>query len=173
VTAAPQSKSAKTGGSAGFAILIAAIILGPSAGYLLISEKSNVVEKSEATPAPSASESVEPQPSASPKEEVVPTAVASSSPKAVSGSVLASYTYTSTGIRLSWKVESAQISSISVSSSEDGKSFTVLQTLDSNASALSITKTDTEGETKFRVTITPTQGKEFSSTIVLRGRYTI
>jgi hypothetical protein len=84
-----------------------------------------------------------------------------------------SFTYTSTGIRLTWDIKEVDVKSILISSAEDGKTFTELKTLPSDTRFLNITKTDTTGLTKFQVTTATTKGERFSSTVELRGRFTV
>ena len=87
--------------------------------------------------------------------------------------ITTSFTYTSTGIRLAWIVKGIDVESILISSAEDGKDFTEIKNLASTARFLNLMKTDTTGSTKFQVTTTSTKGETFSSTVGLRGRFTI
>ena len=83
------------------------------------------------------------------------------------------FTYTSTGIRLAWSVKGIDVESIQISSAENDQDFKEVKTLTSAARSLDFTKTDTSGWTKFQVTTTSTQGQTFSSTVGLRGSFTI
>jgi hypothetical protein len=65
------------------------------------------------------------------------------------------------------------VESILISSAEDGKDFAEIKNLASTARFLNLMKTDTTGSTKFQVTTTTTKGETFSSTVGLRGRFTI
>jgi hypothetical protein len=87
--------------------------------------------------------------------------------------ITTSITYTATGIRLAWSVKGIDVESILISSAEDGKDFTEIKNLASTARFLNLMKTDTTGATKFQVTTTTTKGETFSSTVGLRGRFTI
>jgi hypothetical protein len=87
--------------------------------------------------------------------------------------ITTSFTYTSTGIRLAWNVKGIDVESILISSAEDGKEFAEIKNLASTARFLNLMKTDTTGSTKFQVTTTTTKGETFSSTVGLRGRFTI
>jgi hypothetical protein len=87
--------------------------------------------------------------------------------------ITTSFTYTSTGIRLAWNVKGIDVESILISSAEDGKDFAEIKNLASTARFLNLMKTDTTGSTKFQVTTTTTKGETFSSTVGLRGRFTI
>jgi len=83
------------------------------------------------------------------------------------------FTYTSTGIRLAWSVKGIDVESIQISSAENDQDFMEVKTLTSAARSLDFTKIDTSGWTKFQVTTTSTQGQTFSSTVGLRGSFTI
>ena len=83
------------------------------------------------------------------------------------------FTYTSTGIRLAWSVKGIDVESIQISSAENDQDFMEVKTLTGAARSLDFTKTDTSGWTKFQVTTTSTQGQTFSSTVGLRGSFTI
>lgn len=87
--------------------------------------------------------------------------------------ITTSFTYTSTGIRLAWNVKGIDVESILISSAEDGKDLAEIKNLASTARFLNLMKTDTTGSTKFQVTTTTTKGETFSSTVGLRGRFTI
>ena len=87
--------------------------------------------------------------------------------------ITTSITYTATGIRLAWSVKGIDVDSIRISSAENDKDFIEIKTLTSTARSLNFMKTDTTGSTKFQVTATSTEGKIFSSTVGLRGSFTI
>jgi adenylate kinase len=87
--------------------------------------------------------------------------------------ITTSITYTSTGIRLAWIVKGIDVESILISAAEDGKDFAEIKNLASTARFLNLMKTETTGSTKFQVTTTTTKGETFSSTVRLRGRFTI
>jgi len=87
--------------------------------------------------------------------------------------ITTSITYTSTGIRLAWSVKGIDVESILIRSAENDKDFMEIKTLTSTARSLNFMKTDTTGSTKFQVTATSTEGKTFSSTLALRGSFTI
>jgi len=87
--------------------------------------------------------------------------------------ITTSFTYTSTGIRLAWSVKGIDVESILIRSAENDKDFMEIKTLTSTARSLNFMKTDTTGSTKFQVTATSTEGKTFSSTLALRGSFTI
>jgi len=87
--------------------------------------------------------------------------------------ITTSITYTSTGIRLAWSVKGIDVESIRISSAENDKDFMEIKTLTSTARSLNFMKTDTTGSTKFQVTAISTEGKTFSSTVGLRGSFTI
>lgn len=87
--------------------------------------------------------------------------------------ITTSFTYTSTGIRLAWSVKGIDVESIQISSAENDQDFKEVKTLTSAARSLDFTKTDASGWTKFQVTTTSTQGQTFSSTVGLRGSFTI
>ena len=91
----------------------------------------------------------------------------------IANPITTSFTYTSTGIRLTWSVKGIDVESILISSAEDGKDFAEIKNLASTARFLNLMKTDTTGSTKFQVTTTTTKGETFSSTVGLRGRFTI
>ena len=141
----------------------------------LFTKKDNeVIAGAETTvPTPQPVASPTPQPVASP----TPQPVASPTPKPVvmkePKPVTASSTYTETGIRLAWKVIDIEVESISVGTAEGKKEFSEIATLASDIRFFDFAKTDTAGETKFRVTITSRSGETFSSTIPLRGRFTV
>jgi len=87
--------------------------------------------------------------------------------------ITTSITYTSTGIRLAWSVKDIDVESIRISSAENDKNFIEIKALTGTARSLNFMKTDTTGSTKFQVTATSTEGKTFSSTVGLRGSFTI
>lgn len=91
----------------------------------------------------------------------------------IANPITTSFTYTSTGIRLTWSVKGIDVESILISSAEDGKDFAEIKTLASTARFLNLMKTDTTGSTKFQVTTTTTKGETFSSTVGLRGSFKI
>lgn len=93
--------------------------------------------------------------------------------KPIAKPITTSFTYTSTGIRLAWSVKGIDVESILVSSAEDGKDFTKIKTLAPTTRFLNLMKTDTTGSTKFQITTTSSKGETFSSTVGLRGRFTI
>jgi hypothetical protein len=87
--------------------------------------------------------------------------------------ITTSITYTATGIRLAWSVKDIDVDSIRISSAENDKDFIEIKALTGTARSLNFMKTDTTGSTKFQVTATSTEGKTFSSTVGLRGSFTI
>jgi hypothetical protein len=87
--------------------------------------------------------------------------------------ITTSFTYTATGIRLAWSVKGIDVESIQISTAENGKDFIEIKALTGTARSLNFMKTDTTGSTKFQVTATSTEGKTFSSTLALRGSFTI
>lgn len=87
--------------------------------------------------------------------------------------ITTSITYTATGIRLAWSVKGIDVDSIRISSAENDKDFIEIKALTGTARSLNFMKTDTTGSTKFQVTATSTEGKIFSSTVGLRGSFTI
>jgi len=87
--------------------------------------------------------------------------------------ITTSITYTATGIRLAWSVKGIDVDSIRISSAENDKDFIEIKALTGTARSLNFMKTDTTGSTKFQVTATSTEGKTFSSTVGLRGSFTI
>jgi hypothetical protein len=70
-------------------------------------------------------------------------------------------------------VRDIDVESIAVSTAEDGKEFSEVATPSSDARSINFEKTDTVGKTKFRVTIISVNGEAISSTIQLRGRFTV
>ena len=169
---AVESDMAKSGSSKKVVALAAIVLLGIGGTWIasnegLLSKKENeviaVAETAAPTPQPVVTET--PQPSASP----TPKPVVKMEPKLVT----ASSTYTETGIRLAWKVKDIDVESIAVSAAEDGKEFSELANPASDIRSINFEKTDTAGKTKFRVTITSVNGEDFSSTIQLRGRFTV
>jgi hypothetical protein len=110
----------------------------------------------------------EPQAIATPAEPITePITVPTREP------ITTSITYTSTGIRLAWSVKDIDVDSIRISSAENDKDFIEIKALTGTARSLNFMKTDTTGSTKFQVTATSTEGKTFSSTVGLRGSFTI
>ena len=171
-TAAPVSIEREgKGKSKGLFVLVGLIILG-SLGYFITSGASSSTS-AEPTPMASPTESATAKPTISPSAEASPEVTEIAAPVEVVNKVKASFTYTSTGIRLAWNVEGGEIASIRVSSSEDDNDFIELTSLASDARALRIIKTDTTGWTKFKVTISPVEGDEYSTTVGLRGRFTL
>jgi hypothetical protein len=164
-------------------LLLAALVLLGLGGFWIannqgvFSKNGNEViteaENNVSTPQPVVTATPTPQPVATattpPVTTPTPKPVATKTPKPVTTSI----TYTATGIRLGWLVKGVDVESIGISTAEDGKEFTEIQTLAGDIRFLSFTKTDTAGETKFRVTITSTSGETFSSMISLRGRFTV
>jgi len=159
------------------ALLLALLLLIGSASYLYTNKKSDATGEPSSVAAPTQSAAPEETPSASPTAsataEASPVATESTAPVAASGIVTSSFTYTSTGIRLAWSVQGAEVKSVLISSAEDSNSFAPLTTLGADIRSLRIIKTDTKGWTKFRVTITPITGEAFSATLGLRGRFTL
>ena len=160
--------------------LAAVAILGIGGTWIasnegLFSKKDNeviaVAETTAPTPKPVVTETPKPVVTETPKPVVSPTPkpVVTKAPNPVT----ASSTYTETGIRLAWKVKGIDVESIGVSTAEGKKEFSEIATLASDIRFFDFVKTDTAGETKFRVTITSKNGETFSSTIPLRGRFTV
>lgn len=168
-TAVQQEKSGRS--KSGIFLLIAVLLFGGI--YLVMNRDNQSAITAAPKPVATPTESATPEPSASTTAEPVPTESSSQEPVAATGTVRASYLYTSTGIRLAWNVSGADAASVEVSASEDGKAFTSLATLNSGDRALRITKIDTKGQTKFRVTVTPASGESFSTTVSIRGRFTL
>jgi hypothetical protein len=87
--------------------------------------------------------------------------------------ITTSITYTATGIRLAWSVKGINVESIRISSAENDKDLIEIKALTGTARSLNFMKTDTTGSTKFQVTAISTEGKTFTSTVGLRGSFTI
>jgi len=145
--AAPKV-SKKTGGARNVVVVALLLTLG-FGGFMLANNDSSLADK-QSDPV------VE-------TEEVKP----------IINPITTSFTYTSTGIRLAWNVKGIDVESILISSAEDGEDFAKIKNLASTARFLNLMKTDTSGSTKFQVTTTSTKGETFSSTVGLRGRFTI
>ena len=169
---AVESDTARSGVSNKVVALAAVAILGIGGTWIasnegLFSKKDNeviaVAETTAPTPKPVVTETPKPVVTETPKPVVT---------KALNP-VTASSTYTETGIRLAWKVKGIDVESIGVSTAEAKKEFSEIATLASDIRFFDFVKTDTAGETKFRVTITSKNGETFSSTIPLRGRFTV
>ena len=167
-----QNDTARSGGSKRGVVLAAVILLGVGGAWIastegVFSKKDTQVSAGAETiaPTPQPVASVTPQPVAS----VTPQPVATIAPKPVT----ATTTYTATGIRLAWKVKGIDVDSIGIGAAEDGKEFADIETLASDVRFFDFVKTDTVGKTKFKVTITSSGGETFSSTVQLRGRFTV
>jgi len=145
--AAPKV-SKKTGGARNVVVVALILTLG-FGGFMLANNDSSLADKQ-----------IDP---------VIETEVV----KPITNPITTSFTYTSTGIRLTWNVKGIDVESILISSAEDGKDFAEIKNLASTARFLNLMKTDTTGSTKFQVTTTTTKGETFSSTVGLRGRFTI
>ena len=185
---AVESDTARSGASKKVVALAAVAILGIGGTWIasnegLFSKKDNeviaVAETTAPTPKPVVTETPKPVVTETPQPVVTetPKPVVSPTPKPVvtkaPNPVTASSTYTETGIRLAWKVKDIDVESIGVSTAEGKKEFSEIATLASDIRFFDFVKTDTTGETKFRVTITSKNGETFSSTIPLRGRFTV
>jgi len=177
---AVESDTARSGASKKVVALAAVAILGIGGTWIasnegLFSKKDNeviaVAETTAPTPKPVVTETPQPVVTETPKPVVSPTPkpVVTKAPKPVT----ASSTYTETGIRLAWRVKDIDVESISVSTAEGKKEFSEIATLASDIRFFDFIKTDTVGITKFKVTITSRNGEVFSSTIQLRGRFTV
>jgi len=175
-----QSDRAKSSGSKRVGILAAVILLGLGGALIannegFLSKKDNevIAGVETITPTPQPVATVTPQPVATPSSQpvatVTPKPVATIAPKPVT----ASSTYTETGIRLAWNVKGIKAESIGISTAEDGKEFAEIATFADDVRFFDFMKTDTAGETKFRVSVTSTDGEAFSSTIQLRGRFAV
>lgn len=168
-TAVQNEKSGRS--KRGIFLLVAVLLFGGI--YLVMNRDNQSATTAAPTPVTTPTETATPEPSASATAEPVATESATQEPVAATGTVRASYLYTSTGIRLAWNVSGADAASIEVSTSEDGKAFTSLATLNPEDRALRIIKVDTKGRTTFKVTVTPVVGEGFSTTVGLRGRFTL
>jgi hypothetical protein len=161
---AVESDTSRSGASKKVVALAAIVLLGIGGTLLaddqgFFSKKDNEVIAEAETTVPT------PQPVATP----TPQPVATLAPKPVK----VSSTYTETGIRLAWNVKGIPVESIGISAADDGKEFAEIATLASDVRFFDFVKSDTVGETKFRVSITSSDGKAFSSAIQLRGRFTV
>ena len=161
----PKSKSK------GLFVLVGLILLG-SLGYFITNGATSSTS-AKPTPMASPSESATAEPTTSPTAEASPETTEAAAPVEVVDKVTASFTYTSTGIRLAWNVKGGEIASVLISSSEDDNDYVELTSLSADARALRIIKTDTTGWTKFKVTVIPVEGDEYSTTVGLRGRFTL
>jgi hypothetical protein len=155
---ATPTKAKKTSSNRNVAIVALLLVLG-FGGFMFANNPSS--------PAEVQSEVVA-EPEVVAKEEVIAPIT-----KPIAKPITTSFTYTSTGIRLAWNVKGIDVESILISSAEDGKDFAEIKNLASTARFLNLMKTDTTGATKFQVTTTSTKGETFSSTVGLRGRFTI
>ena len=149
--------------------LVLLILLG--SGAYALTNKSDAVSNPQPVETTAPVESPSPEESASPMAEVSTEPTATALPTVVSGTVSTSFTYTSTGIRLSWNIKGVDVKSIRVSSAEDKSEFITLTSLNGDLRSLRIIKTDTSGWTRFKVTVTPVDGEPFSSVVGLRGRF--
>ena len=146
----------KTGDNRNVAIIALLLVLGLG-GFILANNPSSTTEiQSDVRAQPQAVAPIT-KPIAVPTREPITTL----------------FTYTSTGIRLAWSVKGIDVESIQISSSENDQDFMEVKTLTSAARSLDFTKIDTSGWTKFQVTTTSTEGQTFSSTVGLRGSFTI
>lgn len=112
----------------------------------------------------------------SPTPIVAPTTSASLESVAPSVSPVASlkanFTYTSSGIELTWQSDqSAMIESVVVSSTENGGASKDLITLSSGESSANFEKVDTAGVTNFKVAATLQDGSVVESTLEIRGLF--
>jgi hypothetical protein len=165
-TAAPKksNKVKKTSSNRNVAIVALLLVLG-FGGFMFANNPSMPDEVQSEVVA-------EPQAVATPAEPITepiaePITVPTREP------ITTSITYTATGIRLAWSVKDIDVDSIRISSAENDKDFIEIKALTGTARSLNFMKTDTTGSTKFQVTATSTEGKTFSSTVGLRGSFTI
>lgn len=169
----PLSNQKTNSGKNKSGVILLVVVLLFGSAYLLINGGSESGTTSAPTPVATPIESATPASSEVATAEPTPIESVSEAPTTSIGTVRASYLYTSTGIRLAWQVSGAEVDSVEVSKSEDGGEFSTLSTLMAEDRALRITKIDTKGLTRFRVTITSTSGESFSTSVAIRGRFTL